>query len=92
MRLQKNERVIIVVYAFILIFLAIPILSIVWSISNFINYKKAKNNHSNTDTFQNKESLRSLRTITVISFIVAFVLTAVVIGTIITFAIGIMYM
>ena len=80
------------IYAFIAMFLAFPILSIVWCISNFIEYRKAKSASGSDDSGQAKDKIRHLKTMSVVSLITAIVLTGVIVGTIITFAIGIMYM
>lgn len=80
------------IYGIIAVFLAIPIISVVWCISNFIEYRKAKaDNTINPDT-HSKEEMKRLKTSFILSVIVAFILTAVVVGSIITFALSIVYM
>jgi uncharacterized membrane protein len=80
------------IYGIVAIFLAIPIISIVWCISSLVEYRKAKaDNMHNPDT-HTEEEIKSLKKNLIISAIVAFVLTGVVVGIIITFALGIVYM
>ncbi len=80
------------IYAFVAMFLAIPIISFIWWISNLMEFCKAKrNNKSNPDT-HSKEEIKALRSKLILSSIVAFVLVGVVGGTIVTFALGIVYM
>jgi hypothetical protein len=75
------------IYAFIAMFLAIPIMSVIWWITNLIDFCKAKKNSETTP-----EEMKSLKSNLIISSVVAFVLAGVVGGTIITFAMGIVYM
>lgn len=80
------------IYAFIAMFLVIPIMSVVWWISNLVEFCKAKrNNKLNPDT-HSKEEIKALKSKLILSSIVAFVLVGVVGGTIVTFALGIVYM
>ena len=80
------------IYAILAMFLIIPIISVVWCISKFIEYRKAKaDNTLNPDT-HSKEEIKKLKTSFILSLIVAFILVAVVGGTIITFALSIVYM
>ncbi len=80
------------IYAIMAMFLIIPIISVVWCISNFIEYRKAKaDNMLNPDT-HSEEKIKRRKTSFILSVIVAFILVAVVGGTIITFALSIVYM
>lgn len=80
------------IYGIVAVFLAIPIISIVWFISNLVGYRRAKAyNELNPDT-HTEEEIKSLKKSLIISAIVAFILTGVVVGTIITFALSIVYM
>ena len=80
------------VYVFVAMFLALPVISIAWCISSSRKYLKAKFNPTPDNSEQYKEKIQHLRAVFVVSLIVALVSTGVVVGTIITFAIGIMYM
>lgn len=75
------------IYAFIAMFLAIPIMSVIWWITNLIDFCNAKKNSEITP-----EKMKSLKSNLIISSVVAFILAGVVGGTIITFALGIVYM
>lgn len=75
------------IYAFIAMFLVIPIMSVIWWISNLVTFCKAKQNSEITP-----EEMKSLKSNLIISSVVSFVLVGVVGGTIITFAMGIVYM
>ena len=80
------------IYVFIAMFLAIPIISLIWWISNLVEFCKAKrNNKLNPDT-HSKEEMKALKSNLIISSVISFVLVGVVCGTIITFAMGIVYM
>lgn len=80
------------IYAFIAMFLAIPIISLIWWISNLVDFSKAKrNNKLNLDT-HSKEEMKALKSKLILSSVVAFVLVGVVGGTIVTFALSIVYM
>ncbi len=80
------------IYAFIAMFLAIPIISLIWWISNLVDFSRAKrNNKLNPDT-HSKEEMKALKSKLILSSIVAFVLVGVVGGTIVTFALSIVYM
>ena len=75
------------IYAFIAMFLAKPIMSVIWWITNLIDFCKAKKNSEITP-----EEMKSLKSNLIISSVVAFILAGVVGGTIVTFALGIVYM
>lgn len=82
---------IIVFIAFIAMFFAIPLVSIVWCILNLIEYRKAKR-ESEVSPETHEEELKKIKIRLIISSVIALVLTSVVVGTIITFALGIVYM
>ena len=75
------------IYAFIAMFLAIPIMSVIWWITNLIDFCKAKKNSEITP-----EEMKSFKSKLILSSVVAFILAGVVGGTIVTFALGIVYM
>ncbi len=73
-------------------FYAIPIISIIWWISNLIKYRQAKHeNELNPDTYS-KEELKSIKSNLIISSVIAFVLVAIIVGLVVAFAMGIAYM
>lgn len=79
-------------YAFIAMFFIIPILSVIWWIFSLVKFSKAKRvNKAAPETYP-KEEMKALKTNLKISSVVAFILTAGVIATTITFAVGIAYM
>ena len=80
------------IYVFIAMFLAIPIMSVIWWISNLVAFCKAKNNNKLNPDTHSKEEMKTLRSKLILSSVVAFVLVGVVGGTIVTFALGIVYM
>lgn len=72
-------------------FFAVPFVSVVWCILNLIEYRKAKR-ESEVSPETHEDELKKIKIHLIISFVIAFVLTSVVVGTAITFALGIVYM
>lgn len=79
-------------YGIIAVFLAVPVIAVIGWLLNLIEYCKMKRNiESNPDT-NKKETLKPIKTNLIISSVIAFVLVAIIVGLIITFAMGIAYM
>ncbi len=80
------------IYAFIAMFLAIPIIAIVGWILNLIEYCRTKRNIESNPDIDNKDALKPIKTNLIISSVIAFVLVAIIVGLVVTFAMGIAYM
>ena len=80
------------IYAFIAMFLAIPIIAVVGWILNLTEYCRTKRNIESNPDVESKDALKPIKTNLIISSVIAFVLVAIIIGLIVTFAMGIAYM
>ncbi len=80
------------IYAIIAMFFVIPIIAVIWWISNVVKFRQAKrNNKLNPDT-HSKDEIKDIKSNLIISSIIAFVLMAIVVGLVVLYAGIIMYM
>ncbi len=80
------------IYGIIAVFLAIPIIAVIGWLLNLIEYCKTKRNIESNPDINKKDALKPIKTNLIISSVIAFVLVAIIVGLIITFAMGIAYM
>lgn len=79
-------------YLIIATIFAVPIIAFIGWILNLIKYSKAKKeNQLNPGTY-GKEEMKAIKTNFIISSVIAFVLIAVIVSLVVTFALGIAYM
>lgn len=79
-------------YIIILVFFTVPIIAVAGWILNLTKYIQAKReNKENPDT-HSKEEMKSIKSNLIISSVIAFILVAIIVGLVITFAMGIAYM
>lgn len=79
-------------YAIIALFFAIPIIAVIGWTLNLIKYCQAKRNFKINPDVYSKEELKPIKSNFVISSVIAFILVAIFVGLIVTFAMGIAYM
>ncbi len=79
-------------YLIIATIFAVPIIAVIGWILHLTKYLKAKNEiRTNPDSY-GQEEMKAIKTNFIISSVIAFILIAVIVSLIVTFAIGIAYM
>ncbi|MBR2953423.1 MAG: hypothetical protein IKC45_03460 [Clostridia bacterium] len=79
-------------YLIIATIFAVPIIAVIGWILNLIKYSKAKKENQLNPSTYGKEEMKAIKTNFIISSVIAFVLIAVIVSLIVTFALGIAYM